>query len=56
MHKLGLLPLQSYWGFAMAVWGPGTPELWEKLIEAAFTVFVGGGFLRDAATALANRN
>lgn len=21
-------------GFAMAVWGPGTPELWEKLIEA----------------------
>lgn len=43
-------------GFAMAVWGPGTPELWEKLIEAAFTVFVGGGFLRDAATALANRN
>ena len=39
----------------MLIWGPGSPELWEKLIEATMTVFVGGGFLRDAVTSIANK-
>lgn len=39
----------------MLIWGPGTPDLWAKLIEATMVTFVGGGFLRDAVTAIANK-
>lgn len=35
--------------------GIGDPSLWKDLMETTVTVFVGGGFLRDAATSLANR-
>lgn len=40
----------------LVIAGIGDPVLWKELMTTTVTVFVGGGFLRDAATALANRN
>lgn len=47
--------LTIFIALGMLIWGPGTPELWAKLIEATMTVFVGGGFLRDAVTTIAGK-